>query len=78
MSFVICFELSKAVFIDTCERLLRQVAGSEGDPTGAGEVNAMRWAELYRNNSGLICSDVIPITASAVGSNTGKQVSGGG
>ncbi|CAI5958989.1 unnamed protein product [Closterium sp. NIES-64] len=139
MSFVICFELSKAVFIsdtcwsistqlgltnsnltalnpgldcfepikasrslcvernatfaftvpqcsqygmltpqDTCERLLRQVAGSEGDPTGAGEVNAMRWAELYRNNSGLICSDVIPITASAVGSNTGVQVSGGG
>ncbi|CAI5989803.1 unnamed protein product [Closterium sp. NIES-65] len=63
---------------DTCERLLRQVAGSEGDPTGAGEVNAMRWAELYRNNSGLICSDVIPITASAVGSNTGVQVSGGG
>ncbi|CAI5514499.1 unnamed protein product, partial [Closterium sp. Naga37s-1] len=58
---------------DTCERLLRQVAGGEGDPTGAGEVNAMRWAELYRNNPGLICSDVIPITASAVGSNTGMQ-----
>ncbi|CAI5510764.1 unnamed protein product, partial [Closterium sp. Naga37s-1] len=63
---------------DTCERLLRQVAGSEGDPTGAGEVNAMRWAELYRNNPGLICSDVIPTTASDVGSNTGVQVSGGG
>ncbi|CAI7856693.1 unnamed protein product [Closterium sp. NIES-54] len=62
---------------DTCERLLRQVAGGEGDPTGAAEVNAMRWAELYRNNPGLICSDVIPITASAVGSNTGVQVCGG-
>ncbi|CAI5484486.1 unnamed protein product [Closterium sp. Yama58-4] len=59
---------------DTCERLLRQVAGSEGDPTGAGEVNAMRWAELCRNNPGLICSDVIPITASAVGSNTVVQI----
>ncbi|CAI7853322.1 unnamed protein product, partial [Closterium sp. NIES-54] len=61
---------------DTCERLLRQVAGGEGDPTGAAEVNAMRWAELYRNNPGLICSDVIPITASAVGSNTGVQSEG--
>ncbi|CAI5522592.1 unnamed protein product, partial [Closterium sp. Naga37s-1] len=58
---------------DTCERLLRQVEGSEGDPTGTAEVNAMRWAELYRNNPGLICSDVIPTTASAVGSNTGVQ-----
>ncbi|CAI5503727.1 unnamed protein product [Closterium sp. Naga37s-1] len=63
---------------DTCERLLRQVEGSEGDPTGTAEVNAMRWAELYRNNPGLICSDVIPTTASAVGSNTGVQVCGGG
>ncbi|CAI5514509.1 unnamed protein product, partial [Closterium sp. Naga37s-1] len=63
---------------DTCERLLRQVEGSGGDPTGTAEVNAMRWAELYRNNPGLICSDVISTTASAVGSNTGVQVCGGG
>ncbi|CAI5989783.1 unnamed protein product [Closterium sp. NIES-65] len=63
---------------DTCERLLRQVAGSEGDPTGAGEVNAMRWAELYCNNPGLICSYVIPASASAVGSNIGVQVRVGG
>ncbi|CAI5505997.1 unnamed protein product [Closterium sp. Naga37s-1] len=63
---------------DTCERLLLQVAGSEDDPTGAGKVNAMRWAELYRNNPGLICSSVIPVSASAVGSNTGVQVRGAG
>ncbi|CAI5514476.1 unnamed protein product [Closterium sp. Naga37s-1] len=62
---------------DTCERLLRQVAASDGDPSGAGKMNAVRWAELYRNNPGLICSDVIPSTASAVGSNIGVQVSGG-
>ncbi|CAI6006584.1 unnamed protein product, partial [Closterium sp. NIES-64] len=57
---------------DTCERLLLE-AGSEDDPTGAGNVNAVRWAELYRNNPGLICSSVIPVSASAVGSNTGVQ-----
>ncbi|CAI5947886.1 unnamed protein product [Closterium sp. NIES-65] len=57
---------------DTCERLLLE-AGSEDDPTGAGNVNAVRWAELYRNNPGLICSNVIPVSASAVGSNTGVQ-----
>ncbi|CAI6002464.1 unnamed protein product [Closterium sp. NIES-65] len=62
---------------DTCERLLLE-AGSEDDPTGAGNVNAVRWAELYRNNPGLICSSVIPVSASAVGSNTGVQVRGGG
>ncbi|CAI5458403.1 unnamed protein product [Closterium sp. Yama58-4] len=63
---------------DTCERLLLQVAGIEDDPTGAGKVDAMRWAELYRNNPGLICSSVIPASASAVGSNTGLQVRVGG
>ncbi|CAI5502837.1 unnamed protein product [Closterium sp. Naga37s-1] len=63
---------------DTCERLLQQLAWSEDDPTGAGEVNAMRWAELYRNNPGLICSSIIPVSASAVGSNTGVQVRGVG
>ncbi|CAI5528861.1 unnamed protein product [Closterium sp. Naga37s-1] len=62
---------------DTCERLLLE-AGSEDDPTGAGKVNAVRWAELYRNNLGLICSSVIPVSASAIGSNTGVQVRGGG
>ncbi|CAI5980633.1 unnamed protein product [Closterium sp. NIES-64] len=63
---------------DTCERLLLQVAASEDDPTGDGKENATRWAELYRNNPGLICSSVIPVSASAVGSSTGMQVRGGG
>ncbi|CAI5458359.1 unnamed protein product [Closterium sp. Yama58-4] len=62
---------------DTCERLLLQVAGSEDDPMGDAKENAMRWAELYRNNPGLICSSVIPVSASAVGSSTGVQVRGG-
>ncbi|CAI5471723.1 unnamed protein product [Closterium sp. Yama58-4] len=59
---------------DTCERLLLEVAGSGDDPVGVGKVNAVRWAELYRNNPGLICSSVLPVSASAVGSNTGVQI----
>ncbi|CAI5500558.1 unnamed protein product [Closterium sp. Naga37s-1] len=73
-----CLQYGVLTAQDTCERLLLQVAGSEDDPGGAGKVNAMRWAELYRNNPGLICSSVIPVSASAIGSNTGVQVRGGG
>ncbi|CAI5495328.1 unnamed protein product [Closterium sp. Naga37s-1] len=73
-----CLQYGMLTAQDTCERLLLRVPGSEGDPAGAGKVNAMRWAELYRNNPGLICSNVIPASASAVGSNTGVQVRDGG
>ncbi|CAI5495343.1 unnamed protein product, partial [Closterium sp. Naga37s-1] len=68
-----CLQYGVLTAQDTCERLLQQVAGSEEDPSGAGKVNAMRWAELYRNNPCLICSNVVPASASAVGSNTGVQ-----
>ncbi|CAI5990915.1 unnamed protein product [Closterium sp. NIES-65] len=73
-----CLQYGVLTAQDTCERLLQQVAGSEEDPSGAVKVNAMHWAELYRNNPGLICSSVIPVSASAVGSNSGVQVRGGG
>ncbi|GJP54428.1 hypothetical protein CLOM_g13513, partial [Closterium sp. NIES-68] len=69
-----CVKFGVLTAQDTCERLLLQVAGSEDNTTGAGKVNATRWAELYRNNPGLICSNVIPVSASAVGSNTGVQI----
>ncbi|CAI5479150.1 unnamed protein product [Closterium sp. Yama58-4] len=68
-----CLQYGVLTAQDTCERLLLQVAGSEDDPTGAGKENATRWAELYRNNPGLICSSVIPVSASTVGSSTGVQ-----
>ncbi|CAI5994671.1 unnamed protein product, partial [Closterium sp. NIES-64] len=68
-----CLQYGMLTAQDTCERLLLQVAGSEDDPSRAGKENATRWAELYRNNPGLICSSVIPVSASAVGSNTGVQ-----
>ncbi|CAI5936543.1 unnamed protein product [Closterium sp. NIES-65] len=73
-----CLQYGMLIAQDTCERLLLQVAGSEDDPSRAGKENATRWAELYRNNPGLICSSVIPVSASAVGSNTGVQVRGRG
>ncbi|CAI5980635.1 unnamed protein product [Closterium sp. NIES-64] len=73
-----CLQYGMLTAQDTCERLLLQVAGSEDDPSRAGKENATRWAELYRNNPGLICSSVIPVSASAVGSNTGVQVRGRG
>ncbi|CAI5495361.1 unnamed protein product [Closterium sp. Naga37s-1] len=73
-----CLQYGVLTAQDTCERLLQRVAGSEEDPSGAVKVNAMPWAELYRNNPGLICSSVIPVSASAVGSNSGVQVRGGG
>ncbi|CAI5936546.1 unnamed protein product [Closterium sp. NIES-65] len=73
-----CLRYGMLTAQDTCERLLLQVAASEDDPTGDGKENATRWAELYRNNPGLICSSVIPVSASAVGSSTGMQVRGGG
>ncbi|CAI5980639.1 unnamed protein product [Closterium sp. NIES-64] len=71
-----CLQYGMLTAQDTCERLLLQVAGSEDDPSRAGKENATRWAELYRNNPGLICSSVIPVSASAVGSNTGVQAPG--
>ncbi|CAI5470305.1 unnamed protein product [Closterium sp. Yama58-4] len=50
---------------DTCEKML-QGQGLQNDPS--------IWAELYRNNPGLLCSNVVPASASAVGSNAGVQV----
>ncbi|CAI5495335.1 unnamed protein product [Closterium sp. Naga37s-1] len=73
-----CLQYGMLTVQNTCERLLLQVSGSGDDPARSGKMNAMRWAELYRNNPGLICSNVIPASASAVGSNTGVQVRGGG
>ncbi|CAI5970694.1 unnamed protein product [Closterium sp. NIES-65] len=69
-----CLQYGVLTAQDTCERLLQQMAGGEDGLTGSGKVNAMRWAELYRNNPSLICSNVIPASASAVGSNTGVQI----
>ncbi|CAI5498658.1 unnamed protein product [Closterium sp. Naga37s-1] len=50
---------------DTCEKML-QGQGLQNDPS--------IWAELYRNNPGLLCSKVVPSSASAVGSNAGVEV----
>ncbi|CAI5473177.1 unnamed protein product, partial [Closterium sp. Yama58-4] len=50
---------------DTCEKML-QGQGLQNDPS--------IWAELYRNNPGLLCSNVVPSSASAVGSNAGVEV----
>ncbi|CAI5473170.1 unnamed protein product [Closterium sp. Yama58-4] len=50
---------------DTCEKML-QGQGLQNDPSV--------WAELYRNNPGLLCSNVVPSSASAVGSNAGVEV----
>ncbi|CAI5502263.1 unnamed protein product [Closterium sp. Naga37s-1] len=52
---------------DTCERLLQRTVNEPN-------LSADHWAELYRNNPGLTCSDSIPASASVVGSKIGVQV----
>ncbi|CAI5498723.1 unnamed protein product [Closterium sp. Naga37s-1] len=52
---------------DTCDRLLQRTVNEPN-------LSADHWAELYRNNPGLTCSDSIPASASVVGSKIGVQV----
>ncbi|CAI5980191.1 unnamed protein product [Closterium sp. NIES-64] len=61
-----CVKYATLTAQDTCGKLL------EG--AGNQKVEPFSWAELYRNNPGLVCSGAIPSGASAVGSNTGVQV----
>ncbi|CAI5996491.1 unnamed protein product [Closterium sp. NIES-65] len=63
----VCLQYAMLTAQETCERLLK---GS------VAIVNAAAWAALYRNNPGLVCSNTIPGSASAAGSNTGVQVRG--
>ncbi|CAI7819064.1 unnamed protein product, partial [Closterium sp. NIES-54] len=61
----VCLQYAMLTAQETCERLLK---GS------VAMVNVAAWAALYRNNPGLVCSNTIPGSASAAGSNTGVQV----
>ncbi|CAI6012435.1 unnamed protein product, partial [Closterium sp. NIES-65] len=65
---------------DTCEQLLQRTSKSvppaEANPNDNSQGGASEnpWAALYRNNPGLTCSNTIPSSASAIGSNIGVQV----
>ncbi|CAI5536893.1 unnamed protein product [Closterium sp. Naga37s-1] len=61
----VCLQYAMLTAQDTCERLLKGTVAT---------VDSAAWAALYRNNPGLICSNTIPGSASAAGSNTGVQV----
>ncbi|CAI5996512.1 unnamed protein product [Closterium sp. NIES-65] len=61
----VCLQYVMLTAQDTCERLLKGTVAT---------VDSAAWAALYRNNPGLICSNTIPGSASAAGSNTGVQV----
>ncbi|CAI5535126.1 unnamed protein product [Closterium sp. Naga37s-1] len=64
---------------DTCEQLLQRTSKSvppaEANPNDNSQGGASEnpWAALYRNNPGLTCSNTIPSSASAIGSNIGVQ-----
>ncbi|CAI7731894.1 unnamed protein product [Closterium sp. NIES-53] len=62
-----CVKYATLTERDTCEHLLKG-SGNQIEPSS--------WAELYRNNPGLVCSNTVPGSASAVGSNIGVQVRG--
>ncbi|CAI5996467.1 unnamed protein product [Closterium sp. NIES-65] len=61
-----CVKYATLTAQDTCGKLLEGAGNQKVEPSS--------WAELYRNNPGLVCSGAIPSGASAVGSNTGVQV----
>ncbi|CAI7731993.1 unnamed protein product, partial [Closterium sp. NIES-53] len=61
----VCLQYAMVTAQDTCERLLKGTVAT---------VDSVAWAVLYRNNPGLVCSNTIPGSASAAGSNTGVQV----
>ncbi|CAI5535836.1 unnamed protein product [Closterium sp. Naga37s-1] len=61
----LCLKYGVMLAQDSCERMLQGLAG---------DVNATTWAMLYRTNPGLVCSQVIPTSIAAVGSNIGVQV----
>ncbi|CAI5507753.1 unnamed protein product [Closterium sp. Naga37s-1] len=65
-----CVKYATLTAQDTCESLLK---GSKNP-----KIEPHFWAELYRNNPGLVCSNTVPGSASAVGSNIGVQVRGRG
>ncbi|CAI5502227.1 unnamed protein product, partial [Closterium sp. Naga37s-1] len=58
---------------DTCERLLERMTDRD-DSSRAN--SASLWAQLYRNNPGLVCSDPIPDSVASAGSNAGVEVRG--
>ncbi|CAI7783890.1 unnamed protein product, partial [Closterium sp. NIES-53] len=60
-----CVKYATLAAQSTCEKLL-QGLGLPSTPS--------TWAELYRNNPGLVCSNTVPFTTSAVGSKIGVQV----
>ncbi|CAI6002744.1 unnamed protein product [Closterium sp. NIES-65] len=60
-----CVKYATLTAQDTCERLL-QGLGLQNNPSN--------WAELYRNNPGLVCASTIPGSSLAVGSNAGVQL----
>ncbi|CAI5467688.1 unnamed protein product, partial [Closterium sp. Yama58-4] len=61
-----CVKYATLTAEDTCERLLKGSRSEKVEPSS--------WAELYRNNPGLVCSNTVPGSASAVGSNIGVQL----
>ncbi|CAI5476228.1 unnamed protein product [Closterium sp. Yama58-4] len=61
----LCLKYGVMLAQDSCERMLQGLAG---------DVNATMWAMLYRTKPGLVCSQVIPTSIAAVGSNIGVQV----
>ncbi|CAI5473173.1 unnamed protein product, partial [Closterium sp. Yama58-4] len=60
-----CVKYATLAAQSTCEKLL-QGLGLPSTPS--------TWADLYRNNPGLVCSNTVPFTTSAVGSNVGVPV----
>ncbi|CAI5510917.1 unnamed protein product [Closterium sp. Naga37s-1] len=63
-----CLKYATLTAQDTCERLLKG--------PGVDKVEPSSWAALYRNNPGLVCSNTVPGSVSAVGSNIGVQNTG--
>ncbi|CAI7891470.1 unnamed protein product, partial [Closterium sp. NIES-54] len=75
-----CVRYGRLTPRDTCEQLLQRTSKSvppaEANPNDNSQGGASEnpWAALYRNNPGLTCSNTIPSSASAIGSNIGVQV----
>ncbi|CAI5462037.1 unnamed protein product [Closterium sp. Yama58-4] len=71
-----CLQYSMLTAQDTCEGLMLQSMQQSGEDgsTGAEVVTAASWAELYRNNPGLICPRSNPASSATVATMNSVQV----
>ncbi|CAI5981220.1 unnamed protein product, partial [Closterium sp. NIES-64] len=70
-----CLQYGTLTAQDTCESLMLQsMQTGEDGSAGTGVVTAASWAELYRNNPGLICPRTTPPSTATAASKTSVQV----